>query len=370
MDLDPSTRALHGPEPLAPGAPLVPPLVLTSTFASAGDPADVPLAYARYGNPTWSALEDALGRLEDARATTFASGLGATHALLLALMRGRQRLLLLRDGYHGVRELAKLLAERGVRTDLFDPADREALGRALAEEPAVVWIESPTNPFLRVFDVAGLAEVARSHGAPLVVDNTTATPALQRPLDFGATATVTSITKATSGHSDVLLGSVATRDDDLHERVRTWRGLGGAIPGPFEAFLAHRGVQSLPLRVERQSRTAGALAGRLAGHPRVLAVHYPGLDPETADLAGRQMPRGFGPLLSFELEGGAPAADAAIERAKLIRPATSFGGVESTWERRGRWPGEVAPDGLIRLSVGLEAEVDLWRDVERALDAR
>jgi cystathionine gamma-synthase len=196
-----------------------------------------------------------------------------------------------------------------------------------------------------------------------VTDNTVATGLLQRPLDLGATASLYSLTKSISGHSDALLGAVVSRDQELLTGLRAWRSSGGGIPGPFEAWLALRGLKTLPLRIARQSASALAVAGHLAGHPAVAAVHYP-----ACEVARRQMPDGFGPLLSFEIRGGAKAADRVVESSRLILPATSFGGVESTWERRARWPAETAPEGLIRLSVGIEPAADLITDIDEALE--
>jgi cystathionine gamma-synthase len=352
------------------GAFSAPPLVPSSAQLGAGDPAPHPFAYMRMGNPTWSALEQALGALENAHALCFASGQAASSTLLLALGESRSRLVLPSDGYYGTRKLAALLATRGIETVLVDQADPDRIERALSGGNAILWCETPTNPFLRVFDLERLAGLARAHGSPLVVDNTTATAVLQRPLDLGATATITSLTKAASGHSDVILGAVATRDQRLLERLNAWRSGGGGIAGPFEAWLALRGLRTLPLRIERQSNTALALARHLSGHPRVRRVHYPGLEPATLALASRQMPRGFGPLLSFELDGDAQSAEKVVRAARHIRPATSFGGVESSWERRARWSSETAPESLIRLSVGLEEPDDLRADLDRALAVR
>ncbi len=350
------------------GEPVVPPPVLASIFESAGEPGD-DLAYGRNGNPTWQALERALGAIEDADAVAFSSGQAAAMALMLALARGRDQILVPRDGYYNVRELARRLRPHGaeaITVDLQDPAGVE---RQLGRAPSVLWAESPTNPLLRLADLAALGRLAAAAGAPMVVDNTVATGVLQQPLQLGAVASLCSLTKSASGHSDLILGAVVTRDQDLLAELRSWRALGGAIAGPFETWLALRGLRTLPLRLERQSATALAIAEYLTAHPRVAAVHYPGTCARTRDLARAQMPRGFGPLLSFELDGGAAEADAVVTAARLIVPATSFGGVESSWERRGRWPGESAPDSLIRLSAGLEPAADLIADIDQSLRA-
>jgi cystathionine gamma-synthase len=259
----------------------------------------------------------------------------------------------------------------GVPADL---QDLTAVERALTAAPSVLWAETPTNPLLRVADLARLAGLAAAAQAPMVVDNTVATGLLQRPLDSGATASLYSLTKATSGHSDVILGAVVSREADLLAALRAWRSSGGAVPGPFEAWLALRGLKTLPLRIARQSQSALVIARHLAGHPGVAAVHYPGINKSTLELAARQMPDGFGPLLSFQVVPGravpdtARAADQVVESSRLILPATSFGGVESSWERRARWAGETAPDGLIRLSVGVEPAADLIADIDAALE--
>jgi len=250
-----------------------------------------------------------------------------------------------------------------------DLRDLAAVERELAAAPSVLWAETPTNPLLRVADLARLGALAAAAGAPMVVDNTVATGLLQRPLEAGAVASLYSLTKAVSGHSDVILGAVVSRDRDLLAALRAWRSSGGGIPGPFETWLALRGLKTLPLRIARQSDSALAIASHLAAHPLVAAVHYPGVDKSTAELARRQMPHGFGPLLSFQVSPDrADAADKVVASSRLILPATSFGGVESTWERRARWPAETAPAGLIRLSVGVEPASDLITDIDQALE--
>lgn len=349
------------------GAPSAPPLWLATTACTAGDPAGEPYAYGRIANPTWRALEDELGRLESARALVLASGQAASMALLLALER--PRVVVAHDGYYGFRRLLDLLGRFGIKAAPVDLADPGEVERELAAAPSILWAETPTNPFLRVFDLALLARLASAAGAPLVVDNTTATAALQQPLELGADVTLTSLSKAAAGHSDVILGSVATRDQALAERVASWRQAGGGIAGPTEAWLALRGLRTLELRAVRQSQTALTVARWLAGHSRVREVHYPGTTAETLELARAQMPRGFGPLLSFELDGDAAACEAVLRRSRRFRPATSFGGVESSWERRARWTAESAPEALIRVSVGVEEPELLLEDLEHSLKA-
>ena len=350
-----------------PGEPVTPPLVPASIYFSAGDP--VPgRGYGRESNPSWEALEGALGEIEQATAVVFASGQAASTALMLALAAERKRVVLSADGYYGARVLADLLRAYGVDPVHVDLQDLAATRHALAESPSVLWAETPTNPLLRVADLGALRQAAAAADAPMIVDNTLATGILQRPLDWGAAASLYSLTKAASGHSDLLLGAVVSRDADLLDRLRAWRSAAGGIAGPFEAWLALRGMKTLPLRIARQSRSAQAIAEHLAAHPRVRAVHYPGLltGPALA-LAARQMPCGFGPLLSFVLDSAA-GADAVVSASALIVPAASFGGVESTWERRARWSAETAPAGLIRLSVGIEPAGDLMTDIDQALE--
>lgn len=350
-----------------PGEPVVQPPVLASILASVGEPR--PGDYGRGGNATWTALEEALGAIEDADAVVFSSGQAASMALMLALADGREAILLPGDGYYNARVLAGRLRPHGAAPVLVDLQDHGAVGAALgtARRGAVLWAETPTNPLLRVADLAALGRLAAAAGAPMIVDNTVATGLLQRPLDLGAVASLCSLTKSASGHSDLILGAVMTRDPVLAAELRSWRTLGGGIAGPLETWLAIRGLKTLPLRIDRQSATAQAVAEYLAAHPRVTAVHYPGVTPATLAVARAQMPRGFGALLSFELAGDAADADAVVAASRLILPASSFGGVESTWERRGRWAGETAPGSLIRLSAGIEPVADLVADLGRAL---
>jgi cystathionine gamma-synthase len=359
-------RLVHAGRRRSLGEAVVQPPVLATILASVGEPGAAD--YGRAGNPTWAALEDALGAVEDATAVVFSSGQAASMAVMLALTAGRDKLLLPSDGYYNARVLAERLRPHGAAPVFVDQSDLTGIERELASGPAVLWAESPTNPLLRVADLVRLGQLAAAAGAPLVVDNTVATGLLQRPLDMGATASLCSLTKSASGHSDVIAGAVLTRDTALADELRGWRTLGGGILGPMEAWLVLRGLTTLPLRIERQSTSAQAVAEHLASHPKVTAVHYPGVDAATLALARVQMPRGFGPLLSFQVAGPAAAADAVVAAARLIVPATSFGGVDSSWERRGRWAGETAPPSLIRLSVGIEPPADLISDIDEALE--
>ncbi|MGH3248855.1 MAG: trans-sulfuration enzyme family protein [Trebonia sp.] len=368
FDFSVQSRLVHGGTERAAGAPLGPPLMPTSVYVSQGEPGGGP-GYGRNENPGWAAVESALAAIEGpaARAVTFASGQAASMALMLALAPGRETIVFPADGYYNTRALASRLRPHGARAVPVDLLDLDAVAGALRGGPAVLWAETPTNPLLRVADLDALARLAAEAGAPLVVDNTVATGLLQQPLGFGAAASVYSLTKAVSGHSDVLGGAVVTGDAALAASVLSWRTDGGAIPGPFESWLVLRGLKTLDLRIARASANALAVATFLAAHPRVTAVHYPGLAPSAAAL--RQMPRGFGPLLSFEVSGTGADADLVIAAARLIVPATSFGGVESSWERRARWTAETAPATLIRMSCGIEPVEDLVADLSAALEA-
>ena len=244
-------------------------------------------------------------------------------------------------------------------------APPERLAEAV-QGAVMLWLETPSNPKLEVYDIAALAETARGIGALTVVDNTTAGPLLQRPLDLGADVTLTSATKQMGGHADLLLGYLATRDAERAQSLRDWRRDGGAIPGPFEAWLAHRSLPTLALRLERGSDNALALARLLAARDDVVAVAYPGLPGDPGHEVARRQMRGYGMVLSFDL-GSEERADAFLARARLVTDATSFGSVQTTAERRARWAGDDVPPGFIRMSAGCEDTADLLADVERAL---
>lgn len=361
--LHPATVAVTaGRGPAEPGAPLTPPVVLATTFRPGG-----PALYGREHNPTWSALEDALGALEGGTATAFASGMGAITAVLDTLPPGA-RVVAASDLYTLTGAHLDALAAAGrVVVTRVDVTDTGAVVGA-CHGADLLWLESPTNPLLQVCDLPAVIAGAAAAGARVVVDNTFATPLLQRPLELGADIVVHSATKYIAGHSDVLLGVAVARDPDLVAALRERRTRLGAVPGPLEAFLALRGLRTLPVRLERASATAAELAQRLAAHPRVEVVRYPGLPGDPGHARAAAQMDGFGAMLSFDVVGGARAADAVCEAVRVAVHTTSLGGVETTLERRAANPGqEHLPPGLVRLSVGCEHVEDLWRDLDGAL---
>ena len=347
--LAPSTIAVTAGRPAhAPDEPLNVPITMASTYVAGGD-----LEYGRYANPTWTALEETLGALEGGRCLSFASGMAAVTAALDLVAHGA-KVVAPRHSYSGtVMQLADLEARGRVTAELVDITDTDAVARA-CEDAALVWIELPTNPALEVADIVAITAAAHEAGAYVVVDNTFATPLLQTPLAQGVDLVVHSATKYLAGHSDVLLGAVCTNDDELFGVLKNRRDLLGAIPGTFEAWLVLRGMRTLHVRVERAQANAQELVRRLADHPALEEVRYPG----------------FGAIVSIVLAEGALAADLLTHKTKLWVHATSLGGVESTLERRRRWKGEAPtiPEGLVRLSVGIEDVDDLWRDLRTALD--
>ncbi|MGH8884086.1 MAG: trans-sulfuration enzyme family protein [Egibacteraceae bacterium] len=346
----------------APGDPLSVPPVLSSVYH-----AGVPREYGRETNPTWEALEEVLGALEGGQALSFGSGMGAISAVLDTLPEG-SAVVCAADAYLGTRDhLADLHARGRLKVRLVDSTDTDAT-IAACQGVGLLWLESPTNPLMAIPDLAELSRRASAMGVPVVVDNTFATPLLQRPLDLGAAVVVHSLSKFLAGHSDVVLGAVVSRDDELMARVRRRRLRFGAIAGPLEAWLALRGIRTLPVRMERAQANAAELARRLAAHPAVARVRYPGLPDDPGHGRAAVQMRGFGAMLSFECAGGRAAADAVCASVRVAVYATSLGGVETTLERRNRHPGEEAvPPSLIRLSVGCEHVEDLWDDLDQAL---
>jgi cystathionine gamma-lyase len=351
------------PEPEQ-GAPFLPGPVFAAPYHLRGDPAEVDYVYGRYGNPTWSRYEAALGELEEAEVVLFASGMAAASAVLLTALRPGAVAAVSADCYMAVRVLAReFFAERGIEVRMAPTAQ-------LAEAAAgadLVWLETPSNPALEVADVAAVADAAHRAGAALVVDNTTATPLGQRPLDHGADWTVTSATKHLSGHADLLLGYVTVRDPERADTLRWWRRQAGALPAPFETWLAHRSLPTLALRLDRQCANAQAIAELLSQRNDVEGVRYPGLPGDPAHGIARRQMRRFGTIVAFDL-GTAERAERFLAGAQLVTDATSFGGVQTTAERRLRWGGDDVPEGFVRLSAGCEDTADLVADVERALD--
>ncbi len=363
MTLGPSTRAVHaGLGAGEQGAPLLGGPVLAAPYHLRGPKDAAEFAYGRDQNPTWSALERALGELEGGETLTFASGMAAVSAVLLTLLRPGDVLVAVRDGYPGVRLVAtERLAPFGVEVR-FVTTDTAEIAAASAGA-RLVWVETPSNPRLDVCDLAAVADAAHAAGALLAVDNTLATPLGQRTLDLGADLAVMSATKTLSGHSDLLLGAVSARDGALIDALRRWRSQSGSVPGPFEAWLAHRSLATLALRLERSSAGALAVAQALRGHPAVLEVVHPSDHP----VAARQMAF-FGCLVGFTVES-AERAQAVLGACRLVAEATSFGGVHATAERRARWGTDDVAEGFIRYSAGCEDPADLVADLLAALDA-
>lgn len=360
----PSTMAITAGRPARrPDAPLNEAVTFASTFHAGG-----PVAYGRDGNPTWTAFEDALGALEGGRALTFASGMAATMALLDEVRIGGV-IVAPTHAYYGTRHLLASAPDGRWAVRLVDIADTDATLRA-CEGADLLFVESPTNPMLEVADLPALCEGAHRRGAIVAVDNTFATPLGQRPLDLGADVVIHSVTKFLAGHADVILGALVARADqsELHERIRKRRSSHGAIPGPMEVFLALRGLRTLALRYDRAEANAGVLARRLHEHPAVERVRYPGLPSDQWHARSEAQMAGPGFMIAVEVFGGAAAAEAVARSTRLIVHATSLGGIETTIERRARWPGEeTTPAALLRISVGCEDVEDLWRDLAHAL---
>ena len=342
----PATRVVHAGQPAAtPGEPLLPGPVFAAPFHLPGDVDSAPYGYGRYGNPTFTNYETAIGELERGTATLFSSGMAASAAVLVALTRPGDVVVVPADCYGAVRMLCdEHLASRGVEIRLV-PTDQVVMEEA-AEGARVVWAETPSNPALDVLDIEALARATRRAGALLAVDSTLATPLALRPLELGADLVVCSDSKAMTGHGDLIMGHVAAADPDLAAGVLRWRTLAGAVPGPMETWLAHRSLATLDVRLRRQSANALAIAGLLEGRADVTGVRYPGLPGHPAhELAARQMHGLFGPVVSFELAGAAEARR-FLDAASLVTEATSFGGVHTLAERRARWGMDAVAGGL------------------------
>jgi cystathionine gamma-lyase len=369
------TRAAAG-EPLHPGP------VFAAPYHTPGDPNDAPYSYARSHNPTWTALEKMIAQIESgefapghaqagekyrANALVFASGMAACTAVLGAVLRPGDVAVIPGNAYFHTRSVMnEFFVQMGVQVRYAGTAN-DAQGEHL-EGAKLLWIETPSNPTMEICDIAALSEKAHAAGALVAVDNTTATALGQKPLALGADFSVASDTKSMTGHSDILLGHVATRDRELLQKIDHWRTLMGGVLGPMEAWLALRSIGTLPLRLERSSENALRIAEYLQTRPELKQVLYPGLKRHPGyEVAAKQM-RYFGAVLSFEL-ADKTAAETFLANAKLVTEATSFGGTCTCAERRARWGGDAVPEGFIRMSAGVENVDDLIADIGQALDA-
>lgn len=376
-----ATKAIHvGQEADESTGATIVPIYQTTTYTQTGILQHKGYQYSRSGNPTRAALEACLASLEGGEhGLAFASGLAATTAVL-SLLRPGDHVISAEDIYGGTYRLFEMvLRPQGITFSYVDGSDPANFAAALRPETKLIWIESPTNPLLQLVDIAAVAAVAKAAGVPVAVDNTFATPALQRPLALGADIIVHSTTKYIGGHSDVIGGAVVVNDADLYRDIKFYQNAAGAVPGPFDAWLTLRGVKTLQVRMRQHSQNAQRVAEFLQTHPQVEAVYYPGLPSHPQhELAKRQMD-GFGGMVSFQIEGGRPAVEAFAGSLRVISFAESLGGVESLCcypsemthaavpreerERRG------ITDGTLRLSVGIEDADDLIDDITAALAA-
>jgi len=354
------------------------PIVLSTTFAQPEPGKPIRFEYGRSGNPTRAALEQALAALEGGRfGLAFASGSAATLNVLATLSPG-DHVICGDDVYGGTfRLLEHAKRTQNIELTRLDLRDMQAVSVAFQDRTRLIWFETPTNPTLKVFDIRRLSELAAARGAISVVDNTFATPILQRPLVLGATAVVHSTTKYINGHSDVVGGAVITNDSELYEKLKWTQNALGAVPSPFDCYLTLRGIKTLPLRIRHSSRTAHELAALLEAHPKVDRVFYPGLASHSDHALAIQQMALPGAMISLQLQGGLDAARAFLMSLRLFTLAESLGAVESLAEHPASMTHASIPgperqrlgitDGLVRLSVGLESQRDLWADLEQAL---
>ncbi|MGW6008828.1 cystathionine gamma-lyase [Streptomyces sp. NPDC055210] len=364
------TRAVRAglPEPVK-HEPTLPGPVFAAHFHLPGEPTGA-YTYGRDENPTWTHLERAIGELEapgrdGVETLVFASGMAAISAVLFSQLSAGDTVVLPDDGYQVLPLVRGQLEAYGIEVRTA-PTGGDAQ-RDVLDGAKLLWIETPSNPGLDVCDVRRLVEAAHARGALVAVDNTLATPLGQRPLELGADFSVASGTKQLTGHGDVLLGYVTGVDASAMASVRRWRKIVGAIPGPMEAWLAHRSLATLQMRVDRQNASAQVIAETLRDWPEELGVRYPGLPGDPSHKIASAQMRRFGCVVSFTLPTRA-RADRFLDALRLVDDATSFGGVRSTAERRGRWGGDAVPEGFIRFSVGAEDPEDLVADVRQALD--
>ncbi len=344
------------------GEPIAPPIVQSSVFHLPGEP-EADYQYGRFGHPNWDAVEAQLAIMDDAPCVAFPSGMAAIASVLYTNLTSGDRIILPSDGYFTTNAFAQeFLSPMGVTTTLHPTATLHQLS---FDGAALVFLETPSNPGLDVCDIAAIAEKAKSAGACLVVDNTMMTAFGQRPLDLGADIVVSAATKAPGGHSDALLGHVASRDDELITRIRDWRRLAGAIPGAMDAWLVHRGLETLDVRLERMCSTAAVIASRLHDHDAVISVRYPRLKSDPSYSVGKNQMDNFGSIIGLTLKNKT-VAEAFLSACPSIAQTTSFGSVHSSGERRARW-GDAVPDGFVRLSIGCEPVEELWTAIEKAL---
>ncbi len=373
------TLAIHaGQPPDASSGAVMTPIVLSSTFAQKSPGVHKGYEYSRSGNPTRHALEECLAALEEgSHGFAFASGSSAT-ATLLHTLRPGDHILCGDDVYGGTfRLIDKVMRPMGLTADFVDMTDLFSVRKALRPETRLIWLETPTNPMLKVFDIAGIAEMAKASGIHVVVDNTFATPLLQKPLTLGATFVVHSTTKYLNGHSDVVGGALVTKDAALAERIGFLQNAIGAVPSPFDCYLVLRGIKTLGVRMRRQCETAEFLANKLESHSAVSAVHYPGLASHKWHGVAKKQMSAPGAMISFDIKGGLNGAKTFLEKLQIFSCAESLGGVESLAESPAIMTHASVPEearaalgisyGLVRLSIGLEAPGDLWTDIEQAL---
>lgn len=364
LAIDSKVVAVGRPVRTADGA-LNPPIALNSTFHAGG-----PIGYARYGNETWTALEDAISALEGGRSLIFSSGMAAISAIFGLLPTGGV-IVAAKNGYQGTTTYLKNLSDsKKLSVRFVDLANTQEVLAAIPGAQ-MVHLESPVNPLLDVVELPRIIKYAKDSGAGVSVDNTFATPMNQNPLEMGADICMHSVTKFLSGHSDLLLGSLSTKDLALYARLEQARRYAGGIAGPFESWLALRGIRTFAVRMQRSQESALELATRLSNQKWISKVRYPGLPSDPNHLIAKSFMRGFGAVISFEPVGEVDQVDIMCESAKLITNATSLGGVESIWERRRRWQTESisVPQNLIRFSVGIENIEDLWTDIQNAAQA-
>jgi cystathionine gamma-synthase len=347
-----------------PDGALNPPIALNSTFHEGG-----PVGYGRYGNETWSALEEAISVLEGGKTLLFSSGMAAISAVFSLLPEGAV-IVAANNGYQGTTTLLKKLNEsEKLKVRFVNLANTDECIAAIPGAQ-MLYLESPLNPLLEVVDLPKIIAAGKAAGCGVAVDNTLATPLLQNPLALGADISIHSVTKYLSGHSDLILGSLTTNDQALYGRLEQSRRYGGAIAGPFEAWIALRGLRTFAIRMQRSQENAMELANRLSKDSRISKVRYPGLATDSYHGLAKSFMKGFGAMISFDVKASVEQVDLMCNSSKLITNATSLGGVESIWERRRRWATESAtvPENLIRFSVGIENVDDLWNDIQQALN--